>query len=226
MPGFYGCEPPRILGKTVAVSEVRPTPKQKDGSLANCLRLNLLDAGLVRMPVPVPYDLKQRTTCYGNFGNLALPYDDASTSTEDPFLRRKVTKCGPEEPHGGCAEVTCRRLDLVRLLGPGNQIGAPAQWYFFRDQYLIKEVGRCRCRCQPPSSRRCCPRCCGCHWRGGRRTPFAAPGDSGTMIVEEGTRDPVGMLIGGSALEGAYVVTPIEYLRKFWEDFGLVFLRG
>lgn len=53
---------------------------------------------------------------------------------------------------------------------------------------------------------------------------FAVPGDSGTMVVESGSRRPIGMLIAGSVLDGLYVMTPISALRQFWEDRDLVFL--
>lgn len=48
------------------------------------------------------------------------------------------------------------------------------------------------------------------------RRPFAAPGDSGTIIVTDEAK-AVGLLIGGSVRDGLFLVTPIQELRTYWE---------
>ncbi|HVF59148.1 MAG TPA: hypothetical protein VNJ70_04980 [Thermoanaerobaculia bacterium] len=48
-------------------------------------------------------------------------------------------------------------------------------------------------------------------------SPFAVPGDSGTIIVDKDSKSPLGMLIAGSVLDGRYVMTPIDALIKKWE---------
>jgi hypothetical protein len=58
------------------------------------------------------------------------------------------------------------------------------------------------------------------------KTSFAIPGDSGTMVVDYKTRQPLGMLIAGSLLDGKYVMTPIRALWDYWTGKQLVLLRA
>ncbi|HEX4953703.1 MAG TPA: hypothetical protein VF017_09960 [Thermoanaerobaculia bacterium] len=115
----------------------------------------------------------------------------------EPKPGTAVQKCGVREPHSTFGYVE-RKLCLVKLLG------AEGEPYWFRCQFKIRPVKDAK----------------------GEGPAFAGPGDSGAMVVDRETREPLGMVIGGSVLGGFAVMTPIWTLRKFWERRGLVFLRG
>ncbi len=56
----------------------------------------------------------------------------------------------------------------------------------------------------------------------GFRPPFAQPGDSGTMVVViQGSRKVVGMLMAGSVRGGVFFLNPIRALENDWKNMDL-----
>jgi hypothetical protein len=147
----------------------------------------------------------QRTTCYGTFGEW--PGDEPGMVGEGDY----VMKCGAEETHWTFARVE----SVARTVW----IYGPDRIYELRGQVILKEVHDPKPRDVYESQRRGT-----CY--GGKPVSFAVPGDSGTMVVDRYSKVPVGMLIGGSVLDGKYVMTPIHEIWKRWERRHLVLLRA
>lgn len=204
--GFPATNSTRFLGKLLYLSKkpklVNATP-YGDGCEV------FEDIGIVEILCPEDQvTLKQRTTCYGSFGEWGCKSEMKIETGQD------VMKCGAEEKHWTYAvvEETCRP---VTVYGPDGQL------YELANQVILSSKGPYEPlnNTDPPPT-----------WSAGKRRPyegpFAVPGDSGTMVVDQKTRKPLGMLIAGSILDGRYVMTPIHYLYEFWTERGLIFLRA
>jgi hypothetical protein len=206
--GFPATNSRRSLGKAFLVS---PKPDPIDPRYPG--KATFVDVGIVRLDGSFTW--KQRTTCYGSFGEVECERSSfqgirqrakerLSKGVGDQCMQRQpgyglVIKCGAEEPHGTEAWVECLSADPT-IFGLGGEV------YELKDQIIVKNVQDTSC---------------------GVPTPFAVPGDSGSMVVCKHTREPVGMLIAGSVLDGRYVVTPFEAIQKVWRTEGdLVMLRA
>lgn len=158
-----------------------------------------IDVGIVKLAGE--FDLKQRTTCYGSLGEWR--------EGEEFKVRENqvVMKCGAEEPHFTEAVVDLPDEDNVVIYGPQ---GTP---FRFRNQVILRSD-------KSPKSEEAVAK------NGPRSDAFAVSGDSGTLVVDRDSRKPLGMLIGGSILDGTYVMTPFSALEKYWLREDLVFVRG
>jgi hypothetical protein len=187
--GYPSTQRSRYLGRVLHLS-CKP-PNWNDDDEKDVVE----DIGIVGLEGDFTW--KQRTTCYGSFGELP-------GTTEDVYLNQCVMKCGAEEAHWTKATVKhCSRTVIV--YGPGGEK------YYFKNQIILRgceEEGYHGGPYNPPG------------------TPFAVPGDSGTMVVDAESKQPVGMLIAGSVLDDLYVMTPFRALDAFWAKYGLVLLRG
>ena len=223
--GYPSAVRPRSLG-TVTSSSCPPFCPTK---VQNWVTPDL-DAGLVKVRNEF-FEIVQRTTCYGSFGELA-------DNPLDPYPGQIVTKCGAEEPHGGVARVVCILASPIKVHGPSVDRGGRDHEYCFDRQVLLSTnppASSCKGKSNQGQRRKhpvclCGAAHCTRHHLPSVDSPhdhrFAAPGDSGTMIVDYETKAPVGMLIAGSVLTGYYVMTPIKTLKKYWETKGLIFRRG
>jgi hypothetical protein len=206
--GFPATNSTRFLGKLQYLSE---KPKSI-GSLAHNKKSKevTLDIGIVELSsLDAEVALKQRTTCYGSFGEILCK--------EHVQLKngQRVMKCGAEEPHETRAKIA--EIDSsVTVYGPDNRL------YHLDGQVILATAGGSYEPLEstdppedwyPKETSHC-------------KGPFAVPGDSGTMIVDQETRRPLGMLIAGSVLDGRYVMTPIQPLKEFWERKSLILLRA
>lgn len=201
--GFPSSNSSKSLGKLCYLCD-KPMPINDDqpddydpGSVAS------IDMGIVKLQAD-DLALKQRTTCYGGFGEW--PPAVAAQATKG----MGVMKCGAEETHWTTAVVEHESVE-VPVYGPRGCL------YRFTNQVIIqldsRESSAPRSpEGEPPNNL--------------PGTPFAVPGDSGTMVVEKESKRPLGMLIAGSVLDGSYVMTPFAMLRKYWEEKDLVLLRG
>jgi hypothetical protein len=201
--GFPGTGATRFLGKLTDLSPkpqvvaTAPFPYPWRNSEVT------VDIGIVKLRETI--EGVQRTTCYGSFGEWTSDPD------EDVQEGQAVMKCGAEETHWTYAVVLHPRTD-VTVYGPGGVL------YELRSQVILQVAGA------PISPERTAPPA---GWSAQIGIPtFAVPGDSGTMIVDQKSKRPVGMLIAGSILDGLYVMTPIRAIWKFWQEKDLVFLRG
>lgn len=157
------------------------------------------DIGIVKLAGDV--ELKQRTTGFGSLGEW--PPD------EPGYVRRGqcVMKCGAEETHW-----TEAKVEQTRYCG---WVYGPEQKYFVLNQVLLRALSEDEdSEGTPPNN--------------SKATPFAISGDSGSLVVEQETKRPVGMLIAGSVLEGRYIMTPIRTLYRFWTrpKLDLILLRA
>lgn len=199
--GFPATNSNRFLGKLTHLSdELKPVNRGPDKKVN-------MDIGVVKIRgevAPV-----QRTTCYGSFGEW--------TEKNPPYARTPeglaVMKCGAEETHWTYGVVESDNAE-VPIYGPGGLR------YKLYEQVIIRIAHETFLEgTNPPVD-----------WSAKKqqvsRTPFAIPGDSGTMVVERDSRRPVGMLIAGSVLDGRYVMTPFRTIQRFWKDKDLVLQRG
>jgi hypothetical protein len=197
--GFPATGSSRFLGKVNFLPNRVPEPVPIDIATATAGRASVPitpdpDIGIVKLVgggTP-----KQRTTCYGSFGE-----------GPPPKSYKRVIKCGAQETHWTEAAY-CRPLDKINIFGPNNTR------YVFYDQILLRDLSPCESREAENLP------------RNPAGTPFAVPGDSGTLVVEKDTKRPVGMVIAGSVLDGAYVMTPFEDIKNFFDQRGLVMQRA
>jgi hypothetical protein len=204
--GFPATNSTHFLGKLRYLSRKPRTVNAPSGEGRRSVKV---DIGIVKIASSEEeVALKQRTTCFGNFGELPC---DQVMKVE---MGQRVMKCGAEESHWTFAvvEEPCRQ---VTVYGPDGVL------YELSEQVILSSSAPfepLQSTDPPPdwSAKRCRP----------RETPFAVPGDSGTMIVDASSRRPLGMLVAGSILDGRYVMTPIEPLQNFWADKGLIFRRA
>jgi hypothetical protein len=201
--GYPSTGSSRFLGKVLYLphADQLPKPIHKNERTPSCWKRASLDVGAVRLDVDLKeVELKQRTTCFGGFG------EDPIDATEG----MRVVKCGSQEAHcteavvkvSGCADVT--------IFGPDGSK------YMFCDQIILRDLDP-----HDRSEKKC--KVCPTPQHG---TPFAVPGDSGTIVVDVATKRPVGMLIAGSVLDRLYVVTPFEKIKAFFDGIGLVRQRA
>ena len=203
--GFPPTDSTRFLGKCIYL----PSPKERPRPIQHSKGKGVeLDIGIVRLDGDA--DLKQRTTCYGGFGEWP-PHRKLKLEG------REVMKCGSQETHWTKARVKELNAE-VPVYGPEGLL------YRFKDQIIVEEIppqGPLQEKKDPrkPPRKLDFP-------RNALETPFAVPGDSGTMVVDKATRRPIGMLIAGSILNGLYVVTPFRKIEKFWQERDLIMLRA
>lgn len=206
----------RFLGKVIylppslpkPINKVIPEPREHvDFTLAGVRKYDpgseaVLDVGIVKLDVDMDAELKQRTTCYGGFGEC--PSGECVTLEED----MRVMKCGAQETHWTEAVVLEVRRPCITIYGPDKTR------YHFRDQIILRDLYPWElCKTSLP--------------RNSIETPFAVPGDSGAMVVVKETKMPVGMLIAGSLLSGRYVVTPFKEIKKcMFDEAKLVMQRA
>jgi len=245
--GFFSTPSRRFLGKLLKLSprpERVPFAPSLGGLHFGLPRKPFIDIGLVKLEGD--FDWRQRTTCYGSFGEWAenrdeeiprtrpLGGDDEETHLEVPdrdrfkiIKNRVVTKCGAEEKHFTDAVIDdCSTT--VTVYGPEGEK------FQLHGQVILRELSspmtpdsQTHCRYTASENRDKQEDNEGdkeCHKR--PTIPFAVPGDSGTMVVYKESKRPLGMLIAGSILDGRYVVTPFNALEKFWEAEDFVLLRG
>jgi len=193
-PGFPPSGSTRFLGKKVLLPKHWPKPFKKERPK----RIYLKDVGIVKLAVDA--ELKQRTTCYGTFGECP------PGKSCEALVGRHVIKCGSQETYGTEAVVKDPNAEIT-ILGPDNTC------YIFRKQIILRDL----CPCEPREAT------CA---RNSPETPFAVPGDSGTMVVDSETKTPLGMLIAGSILDGLYVVTPFSIIKEFFDERKLVMMRA
>jgi hypothetical protein len=203
--GFPATSSIRFLGKLVSVfpATLQTVKERPHGPGAD------IDLGIVKIEGVDSITLKQRTTCYGSFGE----WPPKGSSCVERFQR--VMKCGSQESHWTEAEVWCPSAE-VPIYGPDGHL------YRFTNQVLLTDLRRRRTkggRCDEPLPEDDYP-------RNPEGTPFAVPGDSGTMVVDKQTKRPVGMLIAGSILNGLYVMTPFETIQARLEKMRLVMSRA
>jgi len=203
--GFPATNSTRFLGKLRYLSKkpklINAIPRDGGDKVA-------MDIGIVEIRCPDDEaTLKQRTTCYGSFGEW--PRDCAMKVEKG----KHVMKCGAEEPHWSYAVVE-DPCSPVTVYGPDGLL------YELSDQVILSTVpDKPIYSTDPPPD-----------WSAEKsrtyKTPFAVPGDSGTMVVDKESRRPLGMLIAGSILDGRYVMTPIQPIWNFWKDKGLILRRA
>jgi hypothetical protein len=158
------------------------------------------DVGIVKL-ADERAETRQRTTCYGTFGELPpRRFVKVDRGTH-------VVKCGSQETHWTEAVVEVPNQTVVTIFGP------KLKSYTLHNQIILRDLTCCEARNAE------CP-------KNALETPFAVPGDSGTMVVEKRTKRPVGMLIAGSVLDGRYVVTPFSAIQKFFDSKRLVMQRA
>jgi hypothetical protein len=221
--GFPATKSTRFLGKLTHLSpkpktiKYYPTDDREDDDREKPVDLDIGIVDFLGDVEPV-----QRTTCYGTFGEWPSRPDQKVQEGQ------VVMKCGAEEPHWTYAVVENPRAK-VTVYGPavvGNSHSPSGsrlkgQLYELRGQVILSlshDVQRPDSTDPPPPDP--------CRPSRSFKGPFAVPGDSGTMVVDEKTKQPVGMLIAGSVLDGRYVMTPIKPLWDFWTGEGLVLTRG
>ena len=193
--GFPSTGSSRFLGKALYYPEPWPKAIPKGVKPSKESPRFILDVGVVKLEVdPEVVDLKQRTTCFGGFGETCIT----------TAVRKRVMKCGSQEVYWTEAKISKLNAE-VTILGPdGSQ-------YLFKDQIILRDL-RNPSKFKYPTNP--------------KGTPFAVPGDSGTIVVDEATRQPIGMLIAGSVLDGRYVVTPFEKIEEFFTKLGLIRMRA
>jgi hypothetical protein len=168
-----------------------------------------MDIGIVKILFPEEdATLKQRTTSYGSFGEWPCENDMKIKKGQ------RVMKCGAEETHWTYAVVEDPCCP-VTVYGPDGLL------YELSDQVILSSTVSYEplYSTDPPldwSTEKSKP----------YKAPFAVPGDSGTMVVDQESRRPLGMLIAGSILDGRYVMTPIKPIHKFWTEKDLILLRA
>jgi hypothetical protein len=204
--GFPATNSTRFLGKIRYLSK---KPRPAGASSAGGKGAVEKDIGIVEIQCPEEEnDLKQRTTCYGSFGEWRCDPPKAIK------MGQRVMKCGAEERHWTYAVVDNPSCS-VAVYGPDGRL------YELVEQILLSQTAPYKplYSTDPPAN-----------WPEGDRrrfeAPFAVPGDSGTMVVDQESRRPLGMLIAGSILDGRYVMTPIKPLWNFWKRKGLLLLRA
>ncbi len=202
--GFPPSDSTRFLGSCLYLPSQKELPRPiQDRPMGKGVEL---DIGIVKLEGEA--DWRQRTTCYGSFGEWP-------PKRKLKLKGREVMKCGSQETHWTKARIIKLGAE-VPVYGPGGLL------YRFRDQIILEDIREaapeedCRCR-KPPIPD---------YPQNSSGTPFAVPGDSGTMVVDKMSRRPIGMLIAGSILNGLYVVTPFPKIQKFWEDRNLIMLRA
>jgi hypothetical protein len=206
--GFPATNSRRYLGKLLYLSTA---PKPINGINGGGAEIDM-DVGIVEiLGDPGEFNLKQRTTCYGSFGE----WPDAPDHVKKG---QRVMKCGSQETHWTYAAVEnpCR---TVTIYGPDGLL-----YELHRQVILTTKPTATTCE-QPAETSGPPP-----NWSPPKSTtydgPFAVPGDSGTIVVDRESRRPVGMLIAGSVLDGLYVMTPIGKLLEFWTRKELVLVRA
>lgn len=217
---FYSSAPPRRMDPYKPEFGKEDPDKDKDIAVVK------LEGG---------FDAKQRTTCYGHFGEW--PSEPVDVKEWDP-----VMKCGAEETHWTAAVVECVG-QRVWVYGPDKAI------YELENQVILKlptppkplaqQSNSPTLQCRTPL--RTGPAALSAQQEqtlvqqseppkvlpnNSSDTPFGVAGDSGTMVIHQETRRPVGMLIAGSILDGKYVMTPISTIYKYWTKLNLVLLRA
>lgn len=201
--GFPATNSTLFLGKLTYLSnELKPVNRGPDQELT-------LDIGIVKIRGGVKP--VQRTTCYGSFGEWP---DEEGYPPEKTPAGLPVMKCGAEETHWTHAVVESDGRE-VSIYGPRG-----LRYKLHKQVILRLEHEKLLESTDPPSD-----------WSAKRhqdsQTPFALPGDSGTMVVERHSKRPVGMLIAGSVLDGRYVMTPFKTIHDFWQQkYDLVLRRG
>lgn len=220
--GYPGTNSMRFLGNLAHHSD---PPKRLDREDPDPKHTSPhLDIAVVKMEGK--FDLRQRTTCYGHFGEWPSYPEDVREG--DP-----VMKCGAEETHWTAAvvEEVGRR---VWVYGPDRAI------YELENQVILKSLAmesvsnperEARLSLPVQKSPEDRPAFRSCRQVPGLPnnspdTPFAVAGDSGTLVVNQESKRPVGMLIAGSILDGRYVMTPILSLWNYWKDRKFVLLRA
>jgi hypothetical protein len=204
--GFPATNSRHFLGKLRHLSR---KPKVVNAMPDDSGRKVFMDIGIVELLCPEEeVILKQRTTCYGSFGEW--PCEDEMKIEKG----QRVMKCGAEETHWTYAFVE-------NPCSPVNVYGPDGLLYELSNQVILSSTmpyEPLHGTDPPPdwSARKSQP------YKG----PFAVPGDSGTMVVDEKSKRPLGMLIAGSILDGRYVMTPIRKIYKFWTKRDLIFLRA
>jgi hypothetical protein len=205
--GFPSTNSTKAIGKMIARSNpplnisnrVEDAMAEETCRLDPCCSDTDIDVGIVS--VVGEFEWKQRTTCYGTFGEW--PGDP-----KRPTMYTRVMKCGSEESHWTFACVTDVSA-TVSVYGPNGAL------YDFRGQVILSQED------YPPSSKS--DKVNDVYYP---IPSFAVPGDSGTMVVDYETQKPLGMLIAGSILDGKYVMTPLKELECYWKKLGYVFLRA
>jgi hypothetical protein len=186
---MYSSKPPSIIDNSV------------DENSAFSARKVDIDAAIVS--VVGEFEWKQRTTCYGSFGEWP---GEPKRAKKDQI----VMKCGSEETHWTYAIVK-NESKTVLVYGQGPTL------YEFRGQVILSQV-------DGPTGK--LDKGANASYPKAPKASFAVPGDSGTMVVDHATRLPLGMLIAGSILDGKYVMTPLPEISHFWKKKGLTFLRA
>jgi hypothetical protein len=198
--GFPSTGSTRFLGKVLYLPKEDELPQPvPDRSFPGKYWLGAsIDVGVVKLEVDLSnVELKQRTTCFGGFGEQSIKAEE----------NMHVVKCGSQETHWTEAVVWDANKPEVLIYGPNSK------QYLFRNQIILRDLY------YHEAIHAECP-------KNSVDTPFAVPGDSGTIVVEKKTKRPVGMLIAGSVLDGRYVVTPFESLKQFFDKFMLVRQRA
>lgn len=223
--GYPGTNSMRFLGNLCHSS---PPPIRMDKEKPEDPKKTSPDLDIALVKVEGKFDLRQRTTCYGHFGEW--PAKPVDVQVND-----RVMKCGAEETHWTAAvveKVGCR----VLVYGPDTSL------YELKHQVILKlpdmdsqkvspyqqhTTGTQRRNAaapyeQTPPQQKATKELPG----NPPRTPFGVAGDSGSMVVDSNSKRPVGMLIAGSILDGRYVMTPISAISDYWNELNLVLLRA
>lgn len=199
--GFPSTNSTRFIGKMAYSSK---PPLVVDNSVGGpIVGLRKVDIDVAIVSLVGEFEWKQRTTCYGSFGEWPSEPKGARES-------QVVMKCGAEETHWTYAVVE-NECKTVLVYGPGPKL------YEFRGQVILGQIDA-PARKLDSGGKHSHPKI--------PKASFAVPGDSGTMVVDHETRLPLGMLIAGSVLEGKYVMTPLPKISDFWKKKGLTFLRA
>lgn len=229
--GFPGTNSMRSLGKIYDYSPAPPKAPYDEKENSSVIDI---DIGIVK--IQGEFDLRQRTTCYGNFGEWPSKPKDVVVKKDQMV---KVMKCGAEETHWTAA-VVVEDKRTVMVYGPDGAV------YVLRNQIILeqppdKSEKQLSAQQDPLPPHPCAPPA-----RQGQslvqqlesadplkelpnnspETPFAVAGDSGTMVVDKDSKRPVGMLVAGSILDGRYVMTPISAIWDYWETNNFVLRRA
>jgi hypothetical protein len=202
--GFPATNSTRFMGKLCFLAHPPPEVCAPTDREATDVNIDI-DIGIVSLKGD--FEWKQRTTCYGTFGEWR------KARPGKPKKCRIVMKCGAEEPHWTYAYVE-KECEPVLVYGPKNHV------YELRGQVILQQI-------DSPEQEICNESSAGNRYElPYPKTNFAIPGDSGAMVVDYKSRRPLGMLIAGSILDGKYVMTPIRAIWQYWTDRHLLLLRA
>jgi len=201
--GYPSSNSTRFLGKLSYLT--RPPGEFHKASPGDAAKVDL-DMGIVQFKGE--FEWKQRTTCYGTFGEWPR------NQPVNPSVDQRVMKCGAEEAHWTFARVVDTNRDVWAY--------GPKRVYHLRGQVILQEELDPDCT-NVPEAREANQ---ASFTKKLQITSFAVPGDSGAMVVDRYSKQPLGMLIAGSVLDGLYVMTPICDLWKYWSKRDLILLRA